>query len=320
MFFKKCISVLLILLTLISFFGCTPAVIDITVQGTNTPDGTVIDITTPKTEAIQTLTPVHTVLPTVFIELTPTFIPTDTPDVTPSKTPIITAEPTKKPQETLPMATADTNGGTKYIALTFDDGPSKRATGRILDVLERYNAKATFFVVGKANPPAEDSDSLKEARYALMKRAVSIGCEIGNHTLEHKHLPKLSKSELTEQIEGVNKRVKEATGKDTRLVRPPYGDLSQSVYDNVNYPFILWNIDTLDWKTRDADSVYNEVIGKVKDGDIVLMHDLYTSTADAVERIVPALIKQGFKLVTVSELFEIKGIKLENGKSYRKAN
>lgn len=311
MFSKKCISVLLVLFTVIGMlFGCAPTLIDITVQETINPNAAVIVKTPFPVATTQTLQPVHTVLPTVQSLATPTFLPTVEPTAT------ATAKVTEQPKVTAAPTSSD---GKKYIALTFDDGPSKRATGRILDTLEQYNVKATFFVVGKSNPPNEDSDSLREAKFALMQRAVSLGCEIGNHTAEHKHLPNLSGSEIREQIESVNDILEDAIGKPAKLVRPPYGDMSQLVYDNADYPLILWSIDTLDWKTRDADSVYDEVIGKVRDGDIVLMHDLYTSTAEAVEMIVPELIKQGFTFVTVSELFEIKGIELQAGKYYRRA-
>ena len=103
-----------------------------------------------------------------------------------------------------------------------------------------------------------------------------------------------------------------------KLVRPPYGAKNDDVYAAVKYPLILWNIDTLDWKTKDTDSTVAAALG-AGDGDIVLMHDLRPETAAAVEKIVPQLLEQGYKLVTVSEMFEAKGIELTMGKSYRKA-
>lgn len=276
---------LAILLVLSIFSGCVPAVVN--VPG-NTPDPTIIDISPDQTPE---------------------------PDFTPA--PTLTLEPIFSPAPTIdPTAYQDK----KLVALTFDDGPSRRATGRILDTLEEYGVVATFFVVGKASPSQEDSESLKRDRHALMKRAVEMGCEIGNHTMEHKYLTQLTALEILEQINGVNDIVFEATGTTPTLVRPPYGSKSQLVFDTVQFPLILWSIDTRDWETRNADKTYNAVMNYVRDGDIVLMHDLYESTAEAVERIVPALLEQGFTLVTVSQLFQYRGIEITAGNFYRGAN
>lgn len=315
---KRVFALLLTLIVIFTTFGCSPAIIDIPIS-----NSTVI-IKTPEASNV-TEAPVVTVMPVVTPLPTLEIVPTQTPAIKPTATALPTVKPTEKPTST-PAATEETktsaptsSDGKKYIALTFDDGPSTRATGRILDALEKNHAKATFFVVGMSDPPNKDSESLKAKKYALMQRAVSLGCEIGNHTMEHKHLPRLSESEIRKQVEGVNEIVKDATGSATKLVRPPYGDKSQVVYDAVDYPLILWSIDTLDWDTRNADKTYDAVIDNARDGDIVLMHDLYATTADAAERIIPKLIREGFTLVTVSELFKIKGIKLEAGKYYRNA-
>ena len=155
----------------------------------------------------------------------------------------------------------------------------------------------------------------------IVKRASDLGCEIGNHTYNHKNLTKISPDEMREQINGVNRLVLEATGKEPALVRPPYGAgiKDETVKANVAYPLIMWTIDTLDWSTRDTQSTLEAIRKDVKDGSIVLMHDLYDPTAAAVETIVPELIEQGYQLVTVSEMFAAKGIALEPGKYYRKA-
>ncbi len=148
-----------------------------------------------------------------------------------------------------------------------------------------------------------------------------MGCEIGNHTYNHKNLTKISPDEMREQINSVNQLVLEATGKEPALVRPPYGAgiKDETVKANVAYPLIMWTIDTLDWSTRDTQSTLEAIRKDVKDGSIVLMHDLYDPTAAAVETIVPELIEQGYQLVTVSEMFAAKRIALEPGKYYRKA-
>lgn len=149
-------------------------------------------------------------------------------------------------------------------------------------------------------------------------RAKELGCEIANHTYDHKNLTKIPTQEMISQVEDAADLIEQITGERPKLVRPPYGAKNDDVYAAVKYPLILWNIDTLDWKTKDTDSTVAAALG-AGDGDIVLMHDLRPETAAAVEKIVPQLLEQGYKLVTVSEMFEAKGIELTMGKSYRKA-
>lgn len=179
----------------------------------------------------------------------------------------------------------------KSVALTYDDGPSKH-TPQILDCLERYGAKATFFVVGTGVNSYPDT----------IKRAYSLGMEIGNHTSTHPRLTTLSPAQISSQLNSTASAIEALTGKAPNLVRPPYGSYNNSVLSTANLPFILWSIDTLDWKTRNAQKTIDAVLSKVCDGDIILMHDLYLPTAQATEVIVPALIERGFDLVTVSEL------------------
>ena len=223
-------------------------------------------------------------------------------------------EPTPEESEDLPAAPEldpMIDPEKPMVALTFDDGPSK-ATTRILDVLEQYDAHATFFVVG----------TQLEKFPEITARAVSLGCEIGNHTYGHKNFTKISKDEILDQIGRVNDLVLQAAEYEIRLVRPPYGAgiKDETVKATVAYPLIMWSIDTLDWSTRDTQSTLEAIRKDVQDGSIVLMHDLYDATAAAVETIVPELIEQGYQLVTVSEMFEAKGISLEAGNYYRKAH
>lgn len=197
----------------------------------------------------------------------------------------------------------------KLIALTFDDGPYSPVTEKILDTLEKYDAKATFFVVGN-----------RIASYAKsVKRANDLGCEIGSHTYSHKNLTKLNSNEMKSEIDKSNEEIKKITGKDISIVRPPEGAVNDTVKSSVKYPLIMWSVDSDDWKYKNAEKDYTEVMKDVKDGSIILMHDLYPETAKAVERLIPALMVEGYKFVTVSELMEARGIKLENGKNYYKA-
>ena len=188
----------------------------------------------------------------------------------------------------------------KAVALTYDDGPSKY-TSQILDCLARNDAKATFFVVGT-----------NVSRYPeVLKRAVSMGMEIGNHTVSHPKLTNLSASGVYSEIHDNANNIEKITGVRPTLVRPPYGSYTKANIQTANQPFILWSIDTLDWKSRNADKVVEEALKNVQDGDIILMHEIYQSTAEATKRIVPALISRGFDVVTVTELAKRKGKTIE---------
>lgn len=196
------------------------------------------------------------------------------------------------------------------VALTYDDGPSSSATSSILDTLEAYGARATFFVVGS-----------RVASYASqLKREAKLGCEIGNHTFNHTTLTSASSNTIRKEIEDTNRAIQKYSGKTPALVRAPGGAVNQNVKSVVKYPLINWSVDTLDWKSRNADSVIAEVKRSTRDGSVVLMHDLYNSTAQATKTIVPYLIDEGYQLVTVSEMMDAKGIRLESGTLYTRAS
>ncbi len=180
------------------------------------------------------------------------------------------------------------------IALTFDDGPSK-ITPEILDILEQNDARATFFVLGHK----------VESKTETLKRIQEMGCEIGNHSWDHPSFKKLNYEKISKQISSTNEKVKNVTDLKPTLMRPPYGaynDTAIKALKEQGMSIILWSVDTLDWKSRNADAVYNLTMSSVKDGAIILFHDLYPSTKAAVEKIIPELKSQGYQLVTVSEL------------------
>lgn len=195
----------------------------------------------------------------------------------------------------------------KLIAFTFDDGPSIY-TDRLLDALAKNDAHATFFVSGYRLK--EYSDELG--------RIVSEGHEAANHTQNHKTLTKLSAKELANEVDTELATLKKVGGDTRYLLRPVGGSYNQAVRNAARGPVIIWSVDTLDWKNRDSDAVYKNIM-TAKDGDIVLMHDLYKTTVAAVERALPDLKAKGFKVVTVTELFRRKGITLENGEVYNSA-
>lgn len=193
------------------------------------------------------------------------------------------------------------------IALTVDDGPYAPVGNRIMDRLEQYNGRATFFVVGN-----------RVASYKTeILRMQNSGHEVANHTYDHKYLTKLGAAEIRSQIDRCNQAVAAVTGVSPTLVRLPGGLKNNTVLANVDFPMIMWNIDTMDWKTRNAQKTIAAVVGKVQDGDVVLMHELYTATADAVDTIVPALAEQGYQFVTVSELAQFRG-GVQAGALYKK--
>lgn len=180
----------------------------------------------------------------------------------------------------------------KRVALTFDDGPHNTNTLKILELLDKYNAKATFFMLGNR----------VDFYPNIAKEIVARGHEPGNHTWSHKDLTTLSKEDINLEIERTNKAIQKATGKEPTVYRPPYGSINNQVREAVNMPPILWTVDTEDWKSRDANKVLKEVQKAVKDDSIILMHDIHNSTVEAVELVLKFLAKEGYECVTVSEL------------------
>ena len=197
----------------------------------------------------------------------------------------------------------------KAVALTFDDGPSTVNTPKILATLKKYNAHATFFVVGNRVAAGKD----------VLKQEIAQGCEIANHTWDHADLSKLTMKKVNKKCDQVTKAVKKLTGAEVELVRPPYGAISTVMRKKLKHPMIYWSIDTLDWKTMNAKKTFKAVKKEVSDGDIILMHDIHAPTAEAVEKIVPWLLKNDYDVLTVSELMKRKGIRLKNGKVYMSA-
>ncbi|MBE6752489.1 MAG: hypothetical protein E7556_08200 [Ruminococcaceae bacterium] len=196
------------------------------------------------------------------------------------------------------------------VALTFDDGPSNSPTTRILNTLEKYNSRATFFVVG----------SRVGSYQSQVKRAYSLNCEIGNHTYNHKTLTSLSASGVLSELSQTSSKIESVIGERPVIMRPPGGSFNNStVKNNVGAPIIMWSVDTRDWESRNASKIVSNIKNNVRDGSIVLMHDLYDSTASATETIVPWLINNGYQLVTVTELMDAKGVSMQNGSAYYSA-
>lgn len=193
----------------------------------------------------------------------------------------------------------------KLVAITYDDGPSGN-TGRLLDCLEANGAKATFFVVGQQ----------AEANVETLKRMDEMGMEIGSHTYSHPWLTQLDAAGIQQEMQHNEDVISQIIGHGTTIMRPTGGGINDTVRANVARPMICWDVDTLDWDHRDPQKTIENIRNQVTDGSIILMHDLYSTTVDASEVIIPELISQGYKLVTISEMAELRGIKLEAGEDY----
>lgn len=193
----------------------------------------------------------------------------------------------------------------KMVAFTFDDGPSYN-TIKIVNTLVKYDSKATFFLVGN-----------KIEKYAkTMDVLVKNGMDIGNHTYSHKELTKLSDKEILKEIDLTNEVIYNKTGIKPMFLRPSYGAMNKRIKKLSTMPIIIWNIDTLDWKYHNSNKIKDKILKYVSDGDIILMHDTYVATLNAVEMVIPELKKQGYKIVSVSELFKYKGVKPKLGIGY----
>ncbi len=180
------------------------------------------------------------------------------------------------------------------IALTFDDGPNGKVTQKIVNILQANDAKATFFMVG--NRISGDEDTVRKVYQA--------GCEIANHSYSHANLTSLNAAGVQQQVQKVQKLVGQIVPEPPKLLRPPYGAYDAGTKKAAGLPLVLWSIDTLDWQHRNSATTVQKVLSSVKEGDIILMHDLQPSTATACETLIPELKKRGFQLVTVSELLE----------------
>ena len=195
----------------------------------------------------------------------------------------------------------------KYVALTFDDGPSPRCTPQLLDGLKDRGVHATFFVVGCQ--VVKDSD--------IVIRMATEGHQVGNHSYDHQELDKLSPEQAAEDMQRNNDLLCQLLGEGDYWVRPPYGRLSEEERTALTVPVVQWSVDTEDWKTKDAEKILDIIYRDTGDGDIILFHDRYLNSVEAALRAVDHLQQQGYRFVTVAELLSIKGIEAEGGEVYR---
>ncbi|CAN5504936.1 hypothetical protein BH09VER1_BH09VER1_54960 [soil metagenome] len=181
------------------------------------------------------------------------------------------------------------------VALTFDDGPSDLATGRILDLLAKSGYRATFFVIGERI----------SGRSAILRRAIADGHEIGNHSWSHKNMTKLNLDEVKAEISSTNRAIQDSCGTTPVLFRPPFGRTNTTVDKMAaenNLKRVLWNIDSMDWNDRCGNQISTKVINEVRNGSVILLHDIYNSTADAVEAISSSFKEREIQSITLSHL------------------
>ncbi len=192
------------------------------------------------------------------------------------------------------------------VALTFDDGPGPY-TNQLLESLNSYGAKATFFLVGTSIPKYPSAVSKMD----------SYGMEIGNHTYSHAYLTRLGYGGVQNEIAATNNLIRNLTGHGATVMRPPYGAYNNTVLSAAGLPAIYWSIDTRDWETKNTQSTINRVLREVRDGSIILMHDIHAATVSAAIQLIPMLQSRGYQLVTVSEMGKYREGGLYAGALYR---
>lgn len=197
----------------------------------------------------------------------------------------------------------------KLVALTFDDGPRPGTTDRLLDGLCERGVKATFFLVGTQIPYAPE----------LVTRMVREGHQIGVHTLEHMAVAGLSEAEFRAQVAGERAQLYELVGERELWLRPPYGMTDENTVRWADSPVVLWSVDPEDWKDTDTGRITRHILDHTGDGDIILLHDIYSSSVDSALEVVDGLRERGFRFVTVEELLAHRGITPESGQIYRQA-
>ena len=180
----------------------------------------------------------------------------------------------------------------KVVALTFDDGPNPATTNQALDTLSKYGIKATFFVLGKNVSGNEE----------ILKRMKADGHVIGNHSWSHPVLSKLSLDDAKKQITDTEDALTKVLGSSSKLMRPPYGAITDDIRNSLDLSFIMWDVDSLDWKSKNEAAILTEIQHQVANGSIVLMHDIHSPTVNALPRVIEYLKNQGYTFVTIPEM------------------
>ncbi len=201
----------------------------------------------------------------------------------------------------------ETRDSSHMIALTFDDGPSD-FTPRLLDCLERNNARATFFMLGQMVSVYGEQ---------TIPRMRALGCDIGNHSYDHPYMLPMSVESVATQFALCDEQIAQYNnGQGASVIRFPFGDYDEPRIAVTNRPCFFWELDTLDWDTKNVESNVDIVLNNTSPGTIILMHDIYSATVDAAEIFIPELISRGYEFVPVRELAAARGFELEDCVNY----
>lgn len=220
-----------------------------------------------------------------------------------------------RPQEPPKVAQADspvevTEPQPKLLALTFDDGPRRATTSKLLEGLEQRGVQATFFLIGKQIEGNED----------LVRQMAEGGHQIGIHTFDHVELKDLSPADIHRQLDPTREALQAILGDREFILRPPYGFVDDTLLQQADSPIILWSVDPEDWHNRNVQREVAHIVSHVQDGDIILMHDIFAESVDAALQVVDQLHQAGYAFVTVDDLLLSRGITPEKGRTYRHAH
>jgi peptidoglycan/xylan/chitin deacetylase (PgdA/CDA1 family) len=224
------------------------------------------------------------------LDQAPPSVPVNTPPPFDDPPPLDGDEPIPDP----PRQSSTIDTSRPIIALTFDDGPGNYLD-QILDLLEQYNIRVTFYVLG----------NLVDTQSEALIRAVGMGSEVVGHSWDHKNMAKMSADDVSEQILYTSNTIEAVTDMATPVFRPPFGAVSDTMREvaaELGFAIVNWSVDSEDWNTNDVDAIFNAVMQEVSDGSIILSHEIYGSTLEAFTRLIPELLLKGFQFVTVSEL------------------
>ena len=224
-----------------------------------------------------------------------------------------TADNTNSPQETegeqggenkeVKPIVYDIDPSKPVIALTFDDGPNTTTTNQVLDLLDKYQVRASFFLIG---------DNINDESAKSVKRAYDMGCEINNHSKTHSYMNKMEDEDIRSEVQYVNDKIVEITGESAKFFRPPYIAVNNAMYDCIDMPFIN-GIGCNDWDSSvEVETRLKRLNRQMKDGVIILLHDVQGNdkTVELLDILIPQLLEEGYQFATVSELFEAKGVEI----------
>lgn len=196
--------------------------------------------------------------------------------------------------------------GKKLVVLTFDDGPSPSTTPKLLDILAQKDVPATFFMLGSMAKKYPD----------LVKRIEKEGHEAASHTMYHQNLVRISASAATADINEAKNVVKNILKHEPRFTRPPYGNINNTVRNASSTPLILWSVDSEDWRHKNPKSIINITMSEIYDGSIILMHDIYPTSVDAMTDLIDSIRKAGYEFASIDEICKMRGINPKNGAAY----